>query len=249
MDSPLRLVGYIRVSTEDQALHGVSLDAQRTRLRAYAKAHGHQLVRIEVDDGVSGKVKPLKRTGLSAALASVRGREADGLVFLKLDRLSRSVRHVLDIADDAKRQGWHLLSVSEHIDTSTAAGKFTLGVLGLLAEMEREQIAERTRFGMAELQRQGRARSRFLPFGYRVRGAAKATALRPGGGRELVEHADEQALLRRMLRAKAKGLGAQRIAGVLNKAGATNPRTKLPWSTGTVAAILRTAARRERSLA
>src|SRR6185436_9566170 len=148
----LRLVGYIRVSTDDQALHGVSLDAQEGRLqahaKAHAKAHGYKLVAVERDEGVSGKVAPARRDGLTKAMAAIQLGYADGLVFLKLDRLSRSVRDILRLADDARRGGWHLVSVSELIDTSTATGKFTLGVLALLAEMERDQIGERTRFGM-----------------------------------------------------------------------------------------------------
>jgi len=240
----LRIVGYARVSTDDQALNGVSMDAQERRLRAHAKAHGYTLVGVERDNGTSGKVAPRKRPGLNRALTRIKNGEADGLVFLKLDRLSRSVRDILRLADDAKRKGWHLLSVSEHIDTSTAHGKFTLGVLALLAEMEREQVAERTREGLAEVARQGRARSSRLPFGYRIKGVAKATRLKAGDKRPLVEHRDEMKLLKSMLRLREKGLGAHRIAKWLNEKDRINPRTKRAWTTSTVAAILRTVDRR-----
>ena len=243
-DSTMRLIGYVRVSTDDQASHGVSLAAQEQRLRAHAEAHGYILQGVARDEGVSGKVPPLRRPGLRSALEAVNAGAADGLVFLKLDRLSRSVRDILKLADEAKRSGWHLLSVSEHIDTSTAAGKFTLGVLALLAEMERDQLGERTRLGMQQVARENRSRSSRLPFGYRVSGAPEATVMKAGDRRPLVEDASEMRLLRLILRQRAKGLGAQRIAKGLNSKDRGNPRTKKPWTTSTVAAILRTAARR-----
>jgi len=243
-NQPKRLVGYVRVSTDEQATNGVSMDAQRSRLRAHAKAHGYSLVAIESDNGTSGKVPPRKRDGLQRALAMIDGGDADGLVFLKLDRLSRSVRDILQMADEAKRAEWDLLSVSENIDTATATGKMILTVLAALAEMEREQLGERTRMGMDQVAREGRARSRFLPFGYRVSGAAKATTVRAGDTRRLTEHPEEMVILKRMLRLRASGDGAYRIAGALNAKGIVNPRTKKPWATSTVAAILRTAQRR-----
>ncbi|MBK8015119.1 MAG: recombinase family protein [Deltaproteobacteria bacterium] len=234
------MIGYVRVSTEDQAQHGVSLAAQRERLAAHASAHGYDLIGVEGDEGVSGKVDPRKRPGLSRALALVRDGGADGLVFLKLDRLSRSVRDILKLADEAKRRGWHIASVHEHIDTSTASGKFTLGVLALLAEMERDQISERTTMGMQQVAREGRARSRFLPFGHRIEGEPDATTLSSGERRPLVEHAEEMAILRRMIDLKSAGLGAQRIAKTLNAEGTLNPRTGREWTTPNVAGLLRT---------
>ncbi len=240
----LRVIGYERVSTDEQVLQGVSLDAQRVRLKAHAKAHGYELVGIERDNGVSGKVPPSKREGLRRALDLIRAGNADGIVFLKLYRLSRSVRDILKLADDARRGGWHLMSVSEHIDTSTASGKFTLGVLALLAEMERDQVGERTRIGMAQLALEGRVRSRFLPFGFRVEGASRATSVKAGEKRKLVADRRETQILRRMLRLRKSGKGAHLIAKYLNEDRVGNPRTGKPWTTGTVAAIMRTADRR-----
>ena len=102
-ESAMRLVGYVRVSTEEQATEGVSLDAQRERLKAYALAHGAELLAIESDEGVSRKVSPEKRPGLTTALTRVRAGEADGLLVLKLDRLSRTTRDVLDLVDERAR--------------------------------------------------------------------------------------------------------------------------------------------------
>src|SRR5262245_57246388 len=115
--STVRLVLYARVSTEDQADHGVSLAAQRERLAAVVAAHGYEAIRVEVDAGISGKTPPLRRPALARALAAVRAGEADGIAVLKLDRLSRSTTDTINLVESAERDGWRLLSVSESLDT------------------------------------------------------------------------------------------------------------------------------------
>lgn len=244
----LRLVGYARVSTEDQADRGVSLPAQRERLAAFASAHGFELDRVEVDAGVSGKLPPRRRPALARALDAVRGGEVDGLVVLKLDRLSRSTKDTLALVEDAERAGWRLLSVSESLDTGSAAGRMVVTILAALAQMEREQVGERTSFGMAQIAKEGRARSRFLPFGYRVSGS-DATTLAAGDRAQLVEEPTEQRILSRMLELRDTGLGARKIARTLNEANEPNPRTHGSWNPGTVAALLRTVDRRTAVLA
>lgn len=246
----LRLIGYVRVSTEDQAVRGVSLEAQRERLSAFAVAHGtHSLLRIEGDEGISGSVPPARRPGLSRALAAIRSREADGLLFLKLDRLSRSARDILELASEAKRERWHILSVQDSIDTSGGVvGAFILQVLAAISELELGQTRARTTAALAQIARQGRGRSRFIPFGYRVDGAEGETVLRAGERRLLREHEPEMALLRDIIDMRERGLGARRIANTLNGKG-SNPRTGRPWNSGTVAAILRTVDRRANALA
>lgn len=238
----MRLVAYTRVSTEAQVRDGVSLKAQRGRLAAYCKAHGHQLVRVETDDGVSGNVPPEKRAGLARALAALRAREADGILVLKLDRLSRRVRDVLDLIDEAKRKKWNVASVEENLDTSTAMGRFTVKILASLAEMEREQTGERTRVGLDQVAREGRARSRFAPFGYRTHDGG--IEQQKGDRRQLVEHAAEQAVLSKIERLRQRGLGARRIAARLNAKAVLNPRTASVWNYRAVERALATAKRR-----
>jgi DNA invertase Pin-like site-specific DNA recombinase len=236
-DATVRLVGYVRVSTEDQSREGVSLGAQRERLAAYATAHGHELIGIEEDAGISGKVSPDQREGLARALELVRTGKADGLVVLKLDRLSRSTRDILDLVDETgSRAGWRLVSVSENLDTATAAGRLVITVLAALSQMEREQVIERTCFAMDSIAREGRGRSRYTPFGWRTTDGS--TENRAGDRSELVPHADEQAAIRRIIRHRKQGKGARRIATALNREG-PNPRTGNPWTPEGVAAILR----------
>ena len=241
-DKPLRLAGYARVSTDDQRVNGVSLSAQRQSMASYALAYGYKLTAVYEDAGVSGCVPPSKRKGLSHALAMIAGKRADGLLVYKLDRLSRSVRDVLDLADRARKEEWHLASVQERLDTSTATGKFALGLLALLAELERDQVGERTRAALAEVARQGRHRGRFAAFGWRLEGGA--VTCRRGTKGKLIENAEEQALLRCMLARRKEGMGVRAIATRMNRRNEINPRTGRGWTPGNVAAILRTHDRR-----
>ena len=223
-DGPVRLLGYLRVSTAGQAENGVSLDAQRSRISAYAEAHGAEIVGFEVDRGVSARTT--RRPALQRALRRLGVGEAEGLVVVRLDRLSRSTRDVLALAATAEREGWQLHSLTEHLDTSSPAGRFTLTILAALAQMERELVAERTREAMAELRRQGRRISGRPPYGYRFDDG------------KLVEVPEEQHLVRRLKRLKAQGLGSKAIATRLNERGLVNPRTQRPWFHGTLRDIV-----------
>ena len=140
-----------------------------------------------------------------------------------------------------------MIAVNESLDTGTASGRLVVTVLAALAEMEREQIGERTSEALAHVAREGRARSHRTPFGWRTAsGSDRPTA---GDGSPLVEDAGEQVVLSRMLELRADGRGARRIANALNHSGTLNPRTSREWSAGTVASILRTAARRAEQIA
>jgi DNA invertase Pin-like site-specific DNA recombinase len=245
--SPVRLVGYARVSTEEQARDGVSMEAQRERLKAYCLAHGARLVRVEKDNSTSGKVHPTKRPGMDRALKAIHSGRADGIVALKLDRLSRSTRDILDLADDANRHGWRLVSVSESLDTGTPAGRFTLTILAALAQLEREQTAERTRVALAHVARQGRARSRFVPFGWRT--AAGGVEQQKGDRQALIPNRAEQRVLNRIQALRARGGGARTIARTLNADRVKNPRNpSKPWTHSNVGTLLRTMERRAQAL-
>jgi DNA invertase Pin-like site-specific DNA recombinase len=147
----LRVVGYTRVSTEEQATGGFSLDAQATKIRQYCELYELDLMRIEPDPGFSGKT--LDRPGVAAVLAELRKRKggADGLVVPKLDRLTRSLRdwqHLIEEFFEEKR-GRRLFSVEESIDTRRASGRLVLNVIMTVAQWEREVIGERTKDAMA----------------------------------------------------------------------------------------------------
>ena len=223
---------YSRVSTDDQAEAGISLDAQRHRLAGYCDAHGLALARVEEDAGISAR-RTTNRPGLQCALAALRRRDVAGLVVVKLDRLSRATRDVLDLVAAAERGGWALHSIDERLDTSSPHGRFVVTVLAALAQLEREQVGQRTRHAMAELRRQGRRTSRYAPMGHCFK------------GNRLVAVDAEQRARARLLALRADGLGPRRIARALDAEGVANPRSGGPWREGAIKAVLRTLRRRE----
>lgn len=148
---PLALA-YIRVSTAEQAEHGVSLAAQREALLAEGERRGWR-VEVVTDEGVSAK--NMKRPGLQAALARLDAGEAQVLLAVRLDRVSRSVADFAGLMQRADRRGWAMRMLSPDLDTSDPAGRFTAHVLASAAEYERALISMRTREGMAKRRAEG----------------------------------------------------------------------------------------------
>ena len=144
-----KAVGYVRVSSEQQATEGVSLDAQRYKMRAYCKAMDIDLIDIIADEGYSAS--NLKRPGLRAALAMLRNGQARTLIVVKLDRLTRCVKDLGTLCEQyfSDEKAYTLMSLSDSIDTRSASGKLVLNVLTSVAQWEREAIADRTKEAMA----------------------------------------------------------------------------------------------------
>lgn len=134
------LIGYARVSTQDQ-----NLDLQ---IEALTKAGCTKIF----DDKISGS--RAERPGLSKLLEMLR--EGDALVVWKLDRLGRSVKNLIDLVGELHKQGVQFKSLTDAIDTGTASGRFFFHVMASLAEMERELSVERTRAGLAIARQLGR---------------------------------------------------------------------------------------------
>jgi site-specific DNA recombinase len=149
-----RVIGYIRVSTTTQAEEGVSLDVQKSRIEAYAFGMGLDLVRIEVDAAQSAKT--LARPALQRALAALDAGEAEGLVVLKLDRLTRSITDLAKLLEQYFASRFTLLSLGDSIDTRTAGGRMVLNILTTVSQWEREVISERTKAALTELKIQGK---------------------------------------------------------------------------------------------
>ncbi len=148
----MKVIAYTRVSTEEQATQGVSLAAQEAKLRAYCDLYGHELLEVVVDAGESAKT--LNRPGLQRALAALKAGEAEGLLVLKLDRLTRSVRDLGELLENYFQRS-ALLSLQEQCDTSTAAGRLVLNLLTSVAQWERESTGERTRTALQHKKSQG----------------------------------------------------------------------------------------------
>nr|WP_263009055.1 recombinase family protein [Cronobacter sakazakii] len=134
------MIGYIRVSTNDQ-----NTDLQRNALQSAN-------CELIFEDRISGK--KADRPGLKKALRCLQ--EGDTLVVWKLDRLGRSMRHLVMLTEELREKGINFRSLTDSIDTSTPMGRFFFHVMGALAEMERELIVERTRAGLAAAREKGR---------------------------------------------------------------------------------------------
>jgi DNA invertase Pin-like site-specific DNA recombinase len=148
-----RAVGYVRVSTAEQAREGWSLDAQHRRVAAFCEAKGWPVARVYADEGVSA----LKhRPGWEQLLTDVLADGVTHVVALKLDRFGRSALDLLSTYDVLERKGVALVCIEDSIDTSTPAGRLMRTVLAAVAEFERDLISERTRAGLAEARAQGK---------------------------------------------------------------------------------------------
>jgi len=163
----MRTIGYIRVSTEDQAREGVSLDNQENKIRAYADLNGFELVDVIKDEGVSGKT--MDRPGMNLINSMIETAEIDAVIVYKLDRLSRKTIDILSTLDTWEKKNIAFHSITDKIDTKTAAGKFLLTILSALAQMERDLISERTSDALAHKKKAGEWCGR-VPFGYKIKG-------------------------------------------------------------------------------
>lgn len=225
---PARVVGYIRVSTSDQADHGHSLEAQRERLASYASLYELELVAVEVDAGASAK--SLKgRPGLEAALAMLPAGKADGLLVCKLDRLTRSLRDLSDLIDRYFAPGKSaLVSVAEQVDTRSASGRLVLNVLMSVAQWEREVISERTSEVLRSMRRAGKFTGGTVPYGFRLVAG------------ELVEVEEEQRAIRAARRLRADQRSLRAIGQALVAKGML-PRTgRKTWHPEQVRSLLKT---------
>jgi DNA invertase Pin-like site-specific DNA recombinase len=147
------VLGYLRVSTSEQADSGAGLAAQETAIRAECDRRGWTIASMETDPAASGRTT--RRPGLERALAALDRGEAQALVVAKLDRLSRSVVDFASLIDRAQRRGWSVVVLDLGVDTTTVNGRMLANVMASLAQWEREIIGERTKAALAEKRRQG----------------------------------------------------------------------------------------------
>ncbi len=160
------VLGYSRVSSEEQATHGISIDAQRNILEGYAAMTSSQ-IRIYEDAGYSGK--NTNRPALRQLLADCRSGSVSAVVVWKLDRLSRSLRDTLTIIEDVfQPRNITLVSVTESIDTSTPSGRMMLNLLASFAQLEREQDSDRVVMAHKHLARDCKYLGGHVPLGYRI---------------------------------------------------------------------------------
>lgn len=225
-----KAVGYVRVSTLEQASQGVSLDVQRDRIQAYCQMAGLELVDIMADEGVSGSVPLTDRDGghrLSELISRRRTSTITHVVALKLDRCFRDACDALEQTRTWDKDGitLHLIDMGgQTLSSSGAVGRMFLTMLAAFAELERNLIAERTQAAMAHKKR-NRAVYNHTPLGFKRQGGI------------LVEDPAEMGTIARIRNMRQEGTTLAGIAKVLND---TNTPTKLGgnWHPSTIRQIL-----------
>lgn len=159
-----RVALYRRVSTEEQATEGYSLQAQKTRLTHYALAEGWTIVEDYVDDGFTGR--NVQRPAYKRMMAEMD--RWDVLLVLKMDRIHRNSRNFTAMMDDLRSKKREFASAMEKLDTQTAMGRFVMDIIQRIAQLESEQTGERVYMGMAAKVESGPGWFQQAPFGYRV---------------------------------------------------------------------------------
>lgn len=217
-----KAVGYIRVSTDEQARNGQSLHAQEASIRDWGERAHISIMRVFEDAGVSG-TKLRQRPALQNALR-LSCEQKTVLVVYSLSRLSRSTKDTLQIAEKLHRAGADLVSLSEKIDTTSAAGKMVFRMLAVLNEFERDQISERTSAILQHKKAKGEVYSP-IPYGFRRDGS------------KLLEDDKEQEVVQQITRNRKNGQSLRSIANELNSRGIPAKKGGI-WYASTIRCIL-----------
>lgn len=154
MPVKIRVAIYIRVSSEEQASEGYSLAAQEKVLRDYCNIKGYEIYRVFADEGISGK-DIIHRPDMIRLLQDARNRKFNVVLVWKLNRFSRSLKDLLNTCDELESLDIYLESYTEHFDGRTPTGRLMRGVLGLMAQFEREVLSENVKLGQNERANRG----------------------------------------------------------------------------------------------
>lgn len=238
MAAMMKVVGYVRVSTFNQADQGSSLPAQKAKVAAYAAALDLEVV-ATLEDGISAAT--LDRPGLTAALAMLDCGAAQGLVVASLSRLTRSVKDLGTLIEDYFGEKHALFSVGDSIDTRSPGGRLVLNVLTSVAQWEREAVGQRTRETLAHLRQHGVKVGR-APLGYTY-----GEVVGPDGRRPLIAVAAELATVERIHALRDQGLTLQAIADALTGSGVPTKRGASKWSAKAVRDVLMRSQAQERA--
>jgi site-specific DNA recombinase len=210
---PICAGAYIRVSTDEQAESGYSIQLQRDRIAAQIAAKGWNLYKVYEDGGQSGG--KLDRPALSAMLADIEAGHIQAVVVYKLDRLSRKQRDTMYLIEDVfLRRSVELVSISESLDTSSPTGRAMIGMLSVFAQLERDTITERMSGGRKQKAKGGGYAGGGAAIGYRAE----------RGKKELQIDDVEAATVRRVFGLYAERYNLQQIADQLNAEGRTTKR-------------------------
>ena len=205
-----KVIGYLRVSTDEQAVSGLGLSDQRAVIAAEATRRHWSDIEFMADEGFSAK--NLSRPAIAGALEMLRKGQASVLVVSKLDRLSRSLLDFATLMDRARREGWELVVLDLAIDTTVPSGQLMANVMAAFAEYERQLIGARTSAALQQL---------------------KAKGVRLGRPRTMPSEVTE-----RVVRERSQGRTLAAIAEGLNAHCVPTARGGSRWYPSTVKAVL-----------
>lgn len=226
----MKVIGYARVSTEEQAREGISLESQQQKIKAYCELYGHELVEIIVDAGQSAK--NVQRDGMQKLINLTAKKVCvQGIVVYKLDRLFRNVEEALSYTRQWDRKGIALHSVNEQLDTRSAMGRFFFTIMASIAELERNVIGERTADALKYKREKGEKTGGDVPFGYdeKIRDGVKV----------LFPNKKEQQTLQYARTLRAKGMSLRSIAKQLQDSKVRTKQGHTTWTAMQVSRLLK----------
>jgi len=214
---------YTRVSTEDQAKEGFSLDAQLDKLRSYCKARGWDIFKEYVDDGYSGRY--VTRPAYKQMIEEME--LWDVLLVIKMDRIHRNSKNFMLMMEHLNKNCKEFVSMSESFDTSTAMGRFVMNIIQLIAQLESEQIGERVYIGMEQKAKTNAGMLGFnIPYGYDYEDG------------KLIINSEESRIIEEIFQLYIQDNGLKKIADVLNEKNVKTKKGKF-WAPQTISVILK----------
>ncbi len=221
-----KVIGYLRVSTNGQALDGESLQRQRERIAEYAKLHDLGPVTFLSDEGHSGFKS--NRPAFQELLQLIRKRQVSAVIVFDLSRLSRRVRTTLEFFEEyVDKNRLHFISLREQIETASPSGRAFLAVLSVFSQFVRDQTAHVTQCAIFDKQRDEEFTGGVVPFGYRTHKKG-----------QLVEDPAAKKVIVWMVRQYRKGVGFRRIARDLKIKNIPTKTGKGPWHPKVVRQII-----------
>ena len=193
----IRIAGYVRVSSREQAVFGYSLDEQQRKISEYVEVYyekGEFVYTLYREEGESAKT--LKRPKIIEIMHLIENSKLDVLIINNLDRLTRNVVDMQVLLELFEAHSIELISLKEKIDTKSAQGRFFLSMIALIAQWEKDTIADRAMRGKYESARQGNYSKGTVPFGYEMNREK---------GKKLVIKEEDAAIIRRIFNSIASG--------------------------------------------
>lgn len=234
----IRPAGYIRVSTEEQADSGLGVEAQETKILAQTLVKGWTEPIFYRDEGVSGTIVPEQRKGFSSLRKDIEAGKINAIITVDLSRLGRMASIIILLLDSFNKENIGYVSCKENFDTSTPQGKATLQLFAVIAELERNQIAQRTKEALAEKSRRDGEAGGRLPYGYmRIFDMVntKDGPVRKSIGVEVNKEASE--IVRLIFKLRKEGKSLQAIAKTVESVHLPGPQGGY-WYASTIQDIL-----------